>query len=126
MKTLISLFTLLYISFSSTSFDKCIIELTKEDLRADKIELQCNSFNDNKKFSIRGFSIKFPNHQAVIIEGSQLDLKTRSYIDDLKVGEMVSIFDIKSAYDGDQLITMNDIPSFYIKIIEKENAAVIN
>ena len=120
MKTITILSAILFLSFNTNttvSFDKCIIELTKEDLRADKIELQCNSFNDNKKFSIRGFSIKFPNHQAAIIEGSQLDLKTRSYIDDLKVGEMVSIFSIQSAYENDILISTKDIPSFYIKIV---------
>ena len=45
---------------------------------------------------------------------------------DLKVNQMVSIFDIKTAYDGDQLITTKDIPSFYIKIIEEQNAVVMN
>jgi len=128
MKTITILSAILFLSFSSNSVEfssKYMIQLTKDALLADKIELVCQDFNDGQKFSIKGFSIKLPGHPVEVINGASLNATAKSYMKDLKINQMVSIYDIKSAYDGDQLITTKDIPSFYIKIIEEQNTVVM-
>ena len=55
MKTITILSAILFLSFSSNSVEfssKYMIQLTKNDLLADKIELVCQDFNDGQKFSI--------------------------------------------------------------------------
>jgi len=129
MKTITILSAILFLSFNSNSVEfssKYMIQLTKDDLLADKIELVCQDFNDGQKFSIKGFNIKFPGHPLEVINGASLNATAKSYMKDLKVNQMVSIFNIKSAYDGDQLISNKDIPSFYIKIVEEQNTVVLN
>jgi len=129
MKTITILSAILFLSFSYNSVEfsgKYMIQLTKDDLLANKIELVCQDFNDGQKFSIQGFSIKLPGHPVEVINGASLNSTAKSYMKDLKVNQMVSIFDIKSAYYGEQLITTKDIPSFYIKIIEEQNTIVVN
>ena len=129
MKTITILSAILFLSFSSNSIEfsnKYMIQLTKSDLLSHKIELVCQDFNDGQKFSIKGFSIKFPGHPVEVINGASLNATAQAYMKDLKANQMVSIFDIKSAYQDEQLISTKDIPSFYIKIKEEQNTVVMN
>jgi hypothetical protein len=128
MKTITILSLLLLLSFSQNSekvaFDKCMVKLTKQDLLADVIDLHCASFADNENFSIEGFTIKFPGFPPEVIEESSLSDVARLYVQKLKTNQMVSIFDIKSAYLDGKRIQEKNIPSFYVKIIEQQIATV--
>ncbi len=95
-----------------------MVNLTKSDLLADAIELHCANFNDNDQFTIKGFSIKFPGHPSEVLEGGGLNSNARSYVGDLKANQIVTVFDIKSAYSNGELIATENIPAFYIKIVE--------
>jgi len=128
MKTITILSLLLFLSFTPNSeelaFDKCMVKLTKESLLSDTIELHCASFADNEKFSIKDFSIKFPGFPAVIVEGDALNDTARLYAQNLKDNQMVSIFNIKKAYQHGKLLKDTNIPSFYVKIAEPQIATV--
>ncbi len=128
MKTITILSLILFLSFSNQpkeiAFDKCMVHLTKEDLLADIIELHCASYADNEKFSIQDFTIKFPGFPSEVIEGESLNASARVYVQKLKTNQMVSIFEIKSAYINGKLRSEKDIPAFYVKIIEPQMAIV--
>jgi len=128
MKTITILSLVFFLSFSTQSeeitFDKCMVSLTKEDLLADTIELHCGSFSNNENFSIKNFTIKFPGFPSEVVEGERLSDTARLYAQKLKPNQMVSIFDIKSAYQDGKIVSQKEIPSFYIKIVEPRVAIV--
>jgi hypothetical protein len=128
MKTITILSLLFLLSFNNQpkemAFDKCMVNLTKEDLLADTIELHCASFADNETFSIKGFTIKFPGYPSEVIEGTFLNEETRRYVQKLKINQMVSIFDIENAYINGKLVAKNEIPAFWVKIKEPQIAIV--
>ncbi len=126
MKIVTILSAILFLTLSSysetTSFDKCMVRLTKEQLLADGIELHCSGFIENQTFTIKGFTIKFPGFPSEVIEGTRLNSDARLYAGKLKSNQMVTLFDIKKAYQEGKLVTEKEIPSFYIKIIESQIA----
>lgn len=69
---------------------------------------------DGRSFIIKNFNIKFPEEPTLKVENSQLDLKP--FIRNLREGEQVAIFNIKGAYDGDELISDKKIPNFIISV----------
>ena len=126
MKIVTILSAILFLTLSSysetTSFDKCMVRLTKEQLLADGIELHCSGFIENQTFTIKGFTIKFPGFPAEEIAGTQLNEDARLYAQKLKANQMVTLSNIKKAYQEGKLVSGQEIPSFYIKIIESQIA----
>ncbi len=126
MKIVTILSAIFFLTLSSysepTSFDKCMVRLTKEQLLADHLELHCSGFIDNQTFTIEGFTIKFPGFPSEVIKGTRLNSDARLYAGKLKANQMVTLFDIKKAYQEGKLVTGKKIPAFYIKIIESQIA----
>ena len=128
MKIITILPLIFLLSFSThpeeTAVNKCMVNLTKEDLLADFIELHCASFADNETFSIEDFTIKFPGYPSEVIEGKSLNANARTYVQKLRTNQMVSIFDIKRAYINGKLVKDKDIPAFWVKIKEAQIATI--
>ncbi len=126
MKIVTILSAIFFLTLSSysepTSFDKCMVRLTKEQLMSDVIELHCSGFIDNQTFTIKGFTIKFPGFPAEEVAGGQLNEDARFYARKLKANQMVTLSNIKKAYQEGKLVTGKEIPAFYIKIIESQIA----
>ncbi len=126
MKIVTILSAILFLTLNSysepTSYDKCMVRLTKEQLLSDVIELHCSGFIDNQTFTIEGFTIKFPGFPSEVIKGTRLNSDARLYARKLKANQMVTLFDIKKAYQEGKLVSEKEIPAFYIKIIESQIA----
>jgi len=101
-----------------SSNEDCIIELTEKQFVSGIIELQCQSFINNQKFNIKGFSIKFPGHPTEIIKGIGLNSVSKSYIKTVRDNDVITIFDIKNAYLDGEAVNIEDIPNIIIEIKE--------
>lgn len=127
MKTITILSAILFISFSSTTditFDKCMVNLSKEELLADQIELSCHGFADDERFTIEDFSVKFPGHPAEEIAGTGLSEQAKLYLEQMKPNQMIYLFQIKNVYLDGKRIQASEIPGFYIKLASDKPLAL--
>lgn len=127
MKTITILSAILFISFSSTTeitFDKCMVNLSKEELLADHIELSCHGFADDERFTIKDFSIKFPGQPTEVIVGTGLSEQAKLHLDQMKPNQMISLVQIKNAYLNGKRIQVSEIPGFYIKLASEKPLAL--
>ena len=103
---------------SIVDIEMCELELSRSGMLADRIELHCINFNDDKKFFIKDFTIKLPGQPSEEIKGTRLSGNARTYIETSKELTLAVIFDIKYAYQGEEEISRENIPYFEIKIVE--------
>lgn len=74
---------------------KCIVQLTKEELMNIKVGVKAIDFLFDWKLKVNGFKIHFQDN-SYNIEGNLIDNQTKHKIKNLKKGDRVIIYDIKS------------------------------
>lgn len=67
--------------------------MSKKTLKLSSIS--CKNLNNNDKYDVESFSIKINYDQIFHIKGSTLNKDTKEYIDFVKVGVPIIIYNIK-------------------------------
>ena len=78
--------------------------LTKKELKKSNVEVRLYDFLFDWSFNTKSFKIKFPNYDSIQIVGNQLTDDLNDYIESLKVGDKVIIFDIGMKTSGQALM----------------------
>ena len=103
MKTLLLLLTFTTLSFGQNAKSRdlmdnkapCIFEMNIEQLTSDKLNFKCSEVFENKPFGIQNFKIKFFGKPSMTIYGNSLNDESKIIAKNLKIGDIVTIYDIQ-------------------------------
>lgn len=70
----------------------CNVEMTIKDILSEGFEKDCKELRDK---IIISFQVKVPNQKTVFVNGNLLNDKATDYISRAKVGDNITIFNIK-------------------------------
>ncbi|KAF2514093.1 hypothetical protein EYY60_04910 [Flavobacterium zhairuonense] len=104
--------------------EKCILEMTKEELYNSKIQYSTPDnflFDVNlSQYKINSFIIKFNKNKKIIINGNDFNSDVNSSIKKLKKGSIFVIDDISYSFPGSENYLLPRLVPIKIMIVEKE------
>lgn len=102
MKLLVTfVFIILFVwinNFKSYQTTSCEINMTKSELLDGKLSFNCKYYKDQQLVS---FKIKAPKKPTVIVYGDSLYNEARTYVKNIKKGNIITFFDIETKSKAD-------------------------
>lgn len=98
---------------------KCIIELTKTELKTAKIGVKLEDFVFDMSLNPDSYKIKFPTKEPIKVNGKEIDDSLHALIDKLETDDEVIIYDIHIHVKGEQNYKLKSPTPIRIKIIEE-------
>jgi gliding motility-associated protein GldM len=74
--------------------------MPKSSINKTTIRVELPDFLFDLEFIIKSFKLKVPGQAAIIVNGNKMNAQAQSAVDKARVGDVISIFDVKSNIKG--------------------------
>lgn len=77
-----------------------LVKMTKASLEKTTVRVELPDFLFDLDFKVQSFKIKVPGQATMTITGNKLNAQAQSAVKRARVGDMITIFDVKSSIQG--------------------------
>lgn len=77
------------------------LSMPKTSLLKTKIRVKMEDFDFDLKFKVLEFTLKVPGQLSVVVKGNRMDMRALKVLSKAKIGDVVTIFDVKAQIEGD-------------------------
>jgi len=92
------------------------VKMSKASLAKTTVRVELPDFLFDLKFNVRSFKIKVPGQATITVNGSRMNAQAQSAIRKARVGDPITIFDVKSSLQGVSGVRVKDASPVSIEI----------